>query len=141
MPLADPVFITELTLAAVIIAAFVRCLLGLNRFLATVPSISDEVAFDKFKTLARVNMYLAIATIIASIGILGSMVVLWMQYGPAGYLAIVVGGGLAMIAGLGGPCLKSREKAVQSLPTRDDQMQREVDSVSHCWRRRPFPNF
>ncbi|MCU0241033.1 MAG: hypothetical protein MUF51_01265 [Vicinamibacteria bacterium] len=119
-------------------AISVGSLVQLNRFLAGTRSITDEACLDRFKSLARIQMYLALAiTVLLGSGMLLGMALI-MKYGLFGLACVLVVNmllfGIAMYH-------KSVEGQARSLPTGSEDLAKEYRRVSESWVKKPLPDF
>ena len=109
----------------------------LNAFLAQTAAISDEAALRRFKELARVQMYLALAMIVLlGAGILVG-IVLVSRHGMGGFVAVI----LTNLAVFGlGVYHKRVEVRTRSLPAAE-ALAAEYQRVSETWLKKPLPDF
>jgi uncharacterized membrane protein len=133
--------ILTLLLVAIYAVHAVLCvwsLIQIRQFLATTPTIADESCLQRYKSLVRVQMYLALV----GIGVLISGVVIGMvltlRYGCMGLLIVIVGS--AWLLGFG-IFMKRWEGRVRSLPAGSEGLAQEYRRVSETWIKRAFPDF
>jgi hypothetical protein len=109
-----------------------------KRYLATNSTIGDERALEEFKSLARLEMYLSLVTIVSFVGvIICALPLLLISFELAALPFLIVAPGLFLFQ----KWLTNLQEAVWSLGARDEEMQKEVAAIIECWRHKPFPNF
>jgi hypothetical protein len=107
-------------------------------FVESTPSIGDGAALERFKTVARHNMYGALAQI--ALGAIGVIASFWViaGHGLAGFLGVAAGNALLF---LGASRMKALELRAQALPTASDALAAQQRRIVETWRKRPFPDF
>lgn len=126
-------------LVYVIYAAVALWSLGQVRsFLAQTPTIADARSLERFKALARAQMYLALF-VIAALGagmILG--LVLITRHGLLALAVVLVVNALVFGFAM---YFKTFEAKARNLRAGSEALEREYRQVSQTWMKRPFPNF
>jgi len=110
----------------------------LKGFLAATSAISDRSSLARYKALARLQMYLALAMIVLMGAglIVGIMVI--RRHGLPG-LALVIAANLVVL-GLG-LYHKKVEGTVRGLPVGSDALAEEYRQVSETWVKKALPDF
>jgi hypothetical protein len=109
----------------------------LKAFLAATPSIADGAGLERYKELARLQMYLALAMIVLmGVGLLAGIVVV-VRHGLPG-LGLVLGVN-AVVLGVG-LHHKKVEGRVRGLPAAE-ALRDEYRRVSETWVKKPLPDF
>lgn len=107
-------------------------------FLAATTAISDPLALERFKGLARENMYLALLQmVLLSAGILVGLVIL-NRHGAAGLMVVLMAN--AVVFGLGKHYGKL-EKRARKLPADSEELGQEHRRVSETWVKKALPDF
>jgi hypothetical protein len=110
----------------------------LRAFLATTPAIGDSAALERFKTVARHNMYGALAQLaLGAVAIAASIWVL-SRHGLLGFLGVTAANALLF---LGARRTKALELRVQALPTSSEALEQEYRRIIGSWLKRPLPDF
>ena len=126
-------------LVYVIYAAVALWSLGQVRsFLAQTPTIADARSLERFKALARAQMYLALF-VIAALG--AGMIVGLVLITRHGLLALAVV--LVVNALVFGFAMyyKTFETKARSLRAGSEALDREYRQICQTWVKRPFPDF
>ena len=106
-------------------------------FLAETPSIRNGTDLERFKELARLEMYLALAMIVLLVTGLATGLVLVQRYGVVGLLAVLFVN--AVVLGLG-LFHKGAEEKARSLRTAE-ALDTEYRRVCYAWNKKALPNF
>lgn len=123
---------------ALAVAILLGSLLQLTRFLADTREIRDQASLERFKALARVQMYLALSVMgLMGLGLVSGLV-LTVRRGLSG-LAVVVLANL-LVLGLG-MYHKKVEARTRSLPAGPETLAEEYRRVSETWVKKAIPNF
>lgn len=110
----------------------------LNRFLAQTPDIGDEVSLERFKALARLQMYLALCGIVLlTAGMLAGLGVI-ARHGLLGLLVVILTN--MLILGLG-VYHKRVETRTRSLRAGSEVLAREYQRISATWLKKALPDF
>jgi hypothetical protein len=110
----------------------------LRQFLDDTPSIADEMSLDRFKALARTQMYLALAVIpiLVTGGALGIALISW--HGMTGVAVVILTNmlffGLAMYH-------RSFETRTRSLKASSEMLGQEYRQVCETWVKKALPDF
>jgi len=107
-------------------------------FLAETPSIRNEADLDRFKDLARLQMYLALGMIVLLVT--GTVVglILLTQHGLSALFVIILANGA--IFGLGMLHQKGEERA-RHLQTGSESLAGEYERVCEAWVKKATPGF
>ncbi len=109
-----------------------------NQFLKQNREISDLKVLEKYKSLARRNMYMALLQMfILGTGSIAGLIALARNNG-AGFIIMLIGN--AIIFALG-KSLEVLEKQVRSLPCADDDLAKKYRRISRAWLGQALPNF
>jgi hypothetical protein len=110
----------------------------LKKFLDDTPGIVDEISLDRFKALARTQMYLALVVIpvLVTGGALG--IALISHYGVTGVAVVLVTNGLFI-----GLAMYHRnfETRTRSLKASSELLGREYGQVCETWVKKALPDF
>jgi hypothetical protein len=122
-------------LAAVVLLG---SMVALNGFLGSTREIRDQASLNRFKSLARVQMYLALLVVVLmGTGLLAGLK-LTSERGMSG-LGVVI---LANLVTLGlGVYHKKIEARVRGLPSSPDAVAEEYRRVSETWVKKALPDF
>jgi len=121
---------------AVVVSLSSRASLG--RFLDENRVIGDSRAMERFKAMARTQMYLALAMMaLLTVGLVVGLVLV-VRYGAVGLLPVLLAN--AVVFGLG-LVHKKVETRVKSLPAGSDELAHEMQRVSEAWQKKPLPDF
>ena len=109
----------------------------LRRFLADTPTIADEGSLEKFKTLARAEMYATIVLFLIVVPAMGLVMVLSVHRGlPALPVVIITNAGLLILG---------RQRGRMEVQTRTlevaDALAPEYRRVSESWVKKVLPDF
>ncbi len=109
----------------------------LKAFLAATPSIADDPGLGRYKELARVQMYLALAMIVLlGVGFLAGIAIM-SRHGLSG-VGLVLGANVAVLA------LALHHKRVEARVrglTASDALADEYRRVSETWVKKALPDF
>jgi hypothetical protein len=110
----------------------------LNQFLARTPEIADEPCLERYKALARVQMYMALAvTLLLVIGLVAGIMLI-SQHGLGGLAAVVLANVLVFAFGLYHRRVETR---VRGLSVRSETLAAEYARVSQSWVKKALPDF
>jgi divalent metal cation (Fe/Co/Zn/Cd) transporter len=139
MNVLQTAFIGQCALIAVVFVCALWSVRAKKQYLATNSTIGDELALEEFKSLARLDMYLSLVTIVSLIGVvICALPLLLISFALAAALPLLIlTPGLILFR----KWLANPQEAVWSLRARDEEMQKEVAAIIECWRHKPFPNF
>jgi membrane protein required for beta-lactamase induction len=119
-------------------AVMLWSLTQLNRFLAETRDIGDEVSLERFKALARVQMYLAlVGAAFLTAGMLAGIAVI-ARHGLLGLLVVILTN--MLILGLG-MYHKKVEARTRSLQAASDALAKEYQRISGTWVKKALPDF
>jgi hypothetical protein len=126
------------TVYLVLAAVFLASLVQLRRFLATTATIADRAALDRFRALARIQMYLALVVMV--LGALGVAVSVFLvqRHGLAGLAVVLVINALVFLFGL---YHKTVEARARSLEVAAEPLESEYRRIADTWVRKPLPDF
>jgi hypothetical protein len=106
-------------------------------FVEETPAIRGTSDLERFKELARLEMYLALAMIVLLVTGLVAGLFLIFRHGLLGLLATLLAN--AVVLGLG-MFHKGVEEKARSLPTAEG-LETEYERVCHTWNKKPLPDF
>ena len=110
----------------------------IERFLRATPAINSVESLERFKTLARQNMYLAIMCIpVLGTGFIIGLVLIWKHGLPALSATLALNALLLSVSRR----VSRKESAAQNLPATTDDLAHEYDRVSNSWVQRILPDF
>lgn len=110
----------------------------IRAFLDATPAITDSQALERFKQVARHNMYGALVQIPLGIGGLLAGLVLVSRHGLTGLaLVLAVNGLLYALA----KQTKALEVRARTLPASSTELQRQHQHIGEVWVKRPLPDF
>jgi uncharacterized membrane protein len=119
-------------------AVMLWSLTQLNRFLTETRDIGDEVSLERFKALARVQMYLALCGIVLlTIGMLAGIAVIG-RYGLLGLLVVILTNMLMLGLGV---YHKRVEERTRSLQAGSEVLAKEYQRISETWLKKALPDF
>jgi len=109
----------------------------LKSFLSEYTSIRYSADLERFKTMVRLQMYLALLQIVILSGalVVGIIGILKDEIGLIVVLAM--NGGIIWL----GKAFKSGETRARTLPVDDVNLQAEYRDICRTWVRKPFPDF
>lgn len=110
----------------------------LRRFLADTPQIADEACLDRFKALARAQMYVALVAIVLLVAGMVTGIVVVVRQGFSGLAAAVLVNLLVMGLGM---YLRRFEVAARSLNAGSEALAQEYRRVCASWVKRALPDF
>ena len=108
-----------------------------KKFLGLYGDISDDSHLDAFKSLVRVNMYIALVYLLLGIPSVLMSIYFGFSYGLSG-LALVLA--ISVPQFLFGKHLKTLEMRSRNLPCRGN-LQDDYQSVGEAWTKKALPNF
>ncbi len=106
-------------------------------FLEATPTIGSSTDLERFKELARLEMYLALAMIVLLVTGLVTGLVLILRHGVAGLFLVLLAN--AVVLGLG-LFHKGVEEKARHLRTAEG-LEPEYRRVCHTWNKKPLPDF
>ena len=110
----------------------------LDKFLELYPSISDQASLDKFKPVARTNMYLSLVNLfLLGLGALTAIMSI-LNYGGLVSIIIVI---LALATGRVTKWCTESEERIKQIECADSKLEKELNEIFYCWQNKPFPNF
>lgn len=109
----------------------------IQSLLSKSPDIATTVDLDRFKNLARLNMYAALLQIV----ILGSGEFLGFYGQITGGIGLLLFLFLNAVIIVISKVVKKSEKLSQNLPVRDPLLSNEYQAVCDTWNNNLFPNF
>jgi uncharacterized membrane protein len=119
-------------------AVMLWSLTQLNRFLAETRDIGDESSLQRFKVLARMQMYLALCgMVLLAVGMLVGIVLI-ARHGLLGLLAVILTN--VFILGLGVYHKRVEERA-RSLRAGSEVLAKEYQRISETWVKKALPDF
>jgi uncharacterized membrane protein len=119
-------------------AVMLWSLTQLNRFLTETRDIGDEVSLERFKALARVQMYLALCGIVLlTVGMLAGIAVIG-RYGLLGLLVVILTNMLMLGLGV---YHKRVEARTRSLQAGSEVLAKEYQRISETWLKKALPDF
>lgn len=119
-------------------AVMLWSLTQLNRFLAETRDIGDEGSLQRFKVLARMQMYLALCgMVLLAVGMLVGIVLI-ARHGLLGLLAVILTN--VFILGLGVYHKRVEERA-RSLRAGSEVLAKEYRRISETWVKKALPDF
>jgi len=110
----------------------------LNRFLAETRSIADQACLERFKTLARAQMYLALSVMVLMVGGALAGVVVIMRHGLDGVVVVIATSMLLLGLGL---YHKKVEARARSLQAGSEALATEYRRVCGTWVTKALPDF
>jgi hypothetical protein len=134
----DPMFWTFVASQAALLLITARGFHELRGFLAETTAISDSRALEHFKTVARHNMYGALAQIPLGVITLVAGGVLVLRHGLVGLLGVLAAN--AVLFALARQ-MKALELRARSLPSSSPEIQRQHQHIGEVWGKRPLPDF
>ena len=118
--------------------AAVYSLVQLSRFLAETPRIADHSSLERFKSLARVQMFLALGVIaLLTAGIIVGMVLV-LRHGLPG-LVLVLAVNIVLIGF--SQYLKRFELRARNLQAGSEALGSEYRRIAETWVKKPWPDF
>jgi len=110
----------------------------LNRFLAETRSIADQACLERFKTLARAQMYLALSVIVLMVGGALAGVAVIMRHGLDGIVVVIATNMVVLGLGL---YHKKVEARARSLQAGSEALATEYRRVCGTWVTKALPDF
>jgi O-antigen ligase len=130
-----PMFFAALYVIAAAVSLWSR--VQVVGFVNETPGIRSTSDLDRFKELARMEMYLALFMIVLLVTGLITGMVLILRYGMTGLLAVLVAN--AVVLGLG-LYHKGAEEKARSLRAAEG-LEAEYRRVGHVWNKKALPDF
>jgi hypothetical protein len=110
----------------------------LERFIAATPVIDGTASLERFKAIARHNMYGALVLIVAGVlGIVAGLGVL-SRHGLAGGALVTVANVLLFAAV---QRMQALERLARGLPCSSPELEREHRRIGEVWQKKPLPDF
>lgn len=131
----------EIAFAAIYVIAVAVSLWSraqVHAFLAETRSISSSADLERFKELARRQMYLALSMIVLLVAGMIVGLVLVKRYGLTALFAVILVNGV--VFGLGMLHKKGEERA-RNLPTGSETLATEYRRVGETWVQKATPDF
>lgn len=110
----------------------------LNGFLAKTPDIADDVCLDRFKALARLQMYLALSMIVLLSAGIGAGMAVIARHGVRGFMVVILANMLVLGLGL---YHKTVEVRTRTLHAGSEALAEEYRRVSETWLKKALPDF
>lgn len=111
---------------------------AIERFLKATPSIDDPSALDRFKAIARRNMFQALLQIVLLGAGMIAGVLLILRHGFFGLLGVLVAN--AVVFAVGKRYGKLEEQA-RNLPAGTEAIRAEHRRISETWVKKALPDF
>lgn len=109
-----------------------------RRFLAATPSIADEQSLDRFKSVARLSMYLALVGMpVFAVGLIVGIVLI-LRHGLLGLAGVLLANAVVIALAL---CLAKFEKLARALPASSEHLADRHRRISETWGKKAFPDF
>lgn len=108
-----------------------------KKFLGLHGDIADESHLDAFKSLVRVNMYVALVYLVLGLPSIGLSIYFGFAYGIPGVLGVIA---VSIPQFLFGKHLRGLEERSRTLACRSD-LGEEYAAVGHTWMKKALPNF
>ncbi len=108
-----------------------------KKFLGLHNDIADESHLDAFKSLVRVNMYVALVYLVLGIPSIGMSIYFGFAYGIPGVLLVLA---ISVPQFLLGKHLRGLEERSRTLACRSD-LGEEYAAVGHTWMKKALPDF
>lgn len=120
------------------VAASIFVVAQTKRFLQTTRSIDDGNTLNRFKSLARVNSWLALVQLVVMLA--GMVLGIWLiiSQGMKMLLMVLIANGVVFAFG---KYLKGFEEQTRSLPSAPGLITDEYRRVCSSWVQKPFPDF
>jgi len=112
--------------------------IGMKNFLSSTSVIADQVSLDRFKGVARLNMYLALVQILLMVPQMVIGIVLIFRYGLPALVVVLGVNGVIFFAG---KKLKVFEERARSMPAESEELAEEHRWVSVSWVKKALPDF
>ena len=110
----------------------------LEGFLERHPAISDSSSLERFKAVARMNMYYALVfLLLLGLGSLAAVMSI-LNYGGITAIAVLL---VAFLTGSVTRWASSAESRIKQINCTDATLEEELRNIFYCWQHRPFPNF
>lgn len=109
-----------------------------KRFLASTPSIGNHAALERFKALARRNMYLALIQIAVLLAGLVLGVILIFRHGLVGFLVVLATNAILFVVSKQNIGFEKRARALSAAT---EELGREHRRISDAWVKKPLPDF
>jgi hypothetical protein len=113
-------------------------IVDVKSFLRSTPGIADARSLERFKAIARINMYLALFQIVLLTAGLITGIVLIVRYGSLGMVAVLLTNGMVFAMG---KHLGSLEKAARALPSASEELGQQHRRISETWVSKALPDF
>lgn len=107
-------------------------------FLATTPSIADRSSLERYKDLARSNMYVALIQIAVLLVGLVLGLILMFRYGLVGFLVVLATNAILLVVSKQN---MGSEKQARALSAASEELAREHRRISETWVKKPLPDF
>ena len=122
----------------VLLAMWVWAYREVSAFLAGTSSIRDSRDLERFKSLARRNMYAALLQLpIWLVALVAGVVIMW-RYGLVGCAGIIA---VNSVGFRFAARLKKLDVQSRSLPAASPELQQQHAQIGHTWLKRALPDF
>jgi hypothetical protein len=132
--------VLEILFAALYVVAAAMSLWSRSQvvaFLETTPSIRSSADLERFKELARLEMYLALAMIALLVTGLIIGLVLIREHGAIALLPVLLVNGVVLVLGV---FHKGVEERARGLPTADG-LETDYRHICYSWNKKALPDF
>jgi hypothetical protein len=119
-------------------AVAVWSLVQLKGFLVNTPSIADEMSLDRFKALARTQMYLTIAVMVVMVIGIVLGIALIVRHGGIGVAVVILTNMLFLLLGI---YHKRVETRTRTLNASSEILGREYREICQTWVKKALPDF
>jgi hypothetical protein len=109
----------------------------LEKFLERNTAIATEKSLEEYKSVARLNMYGALAQIVLFVSAFGSFLANLFNQGFRGIFSLFL---LGFAAGLMQPISELEEKA-RALTCTTTELEKQYKTISHTWKKKALPDF
>ena len=131
----EMIFITGYVLSGIV---SLGALIQIRGFLKAHPTIESEEALERFKRIARMNMYLALAIGVVLFGGGGLGVFMIFRYGSQWLIYVLLANGVTLGLGM---TLSRYEKKTREMSADSELLAVEHKRVSQSWTKKMFPDF
>ena len=121
--------------------AVIIALIGLMQlisFEANVKSITDPAALERFKSLVRGQMYLALPMMLVLLAGIAVGIIICYQRGFYGVLAVVATNAAIFILG---KFMKGIEKSIRARKPTSEPLAQEFNAICQTWGKKALPDF
>lgn len=121
-----------------IIIVSIWAIFHIRQFLDQTPDIADEISLDRFKSVARWNMYLALFQMVVFTAGIVTGILLVVFRGFAGLVYVLITNAVVFILG---KYLGSLEKKARSLACASHDLEEKHRKISETWLKKALPDF